>query len=72
MMKTNNLCRYSAILKEIVDRSSYFESLNFIFECRESNYDAHLVARNSISQPFGRRVRFLQPPDNVPLIDFVE
>jgi hypothetical protein len=55
-----------------VERSSYFGSVNFIFESRESNYDAHLVARNPIFQPFGRRVWFLQPPDTVPFVGFVE
>jgi hypothetical protein len=43
MMKTNNLCRYSALLKEIVERSSYFEFVNFIFESRESTCRLHTM-----------------------------
>jgi hypothetical protein len=67
MTKTKNLCRYSAILVEIENLSSNLELVSFQHEYRESNQDAHLIARNAIAVQFGCRVRFLEPPDFVTL-----
>jgi hypothetical protein len=49
-----------------------FLEVNFKFEIRDTNGDTHLVARNSIMQPFGRHVWFTKPPNNVFLIVPVE
>ena len=66
MIKTQNLCRYSVILHEIQKRSHDFQEVKFQHEGRDMNGEAHLVARNSISVSFGRRVWLLEPPDFVP------
>jgi hypothetical protein len=67
MTKTKNLCRYSAILVEIENLSSNLELVSFQHEYRESNQDAHLIARNAIAVQFGRRVWFLETSDFVTL-----
>jgi hypothetical protein len=66
MMKEVNLCRYSSILLEVKERSRGFEDVRFRYDSRETNEDAHLVARNSISQDFGRHVWFLGRHEFVP------
>jgi hypothetical protein len=68
MMKEKSLCSYRAILHELEIKSNMFEEISFIHEGRDTNVDAHLLARNSIAQPFGRRVWFTEPPDFVTLI----
>jgi sulfatase maturation enzyme AslB (radical SAM superfamily) len=67
MIKTKNLWRYSVILVEIQNLSSNLELVSFQHEYRESNQDAHLIARNAIAVQFGRRVWFLEPSDFVTL-----
>jgi hypothetical protein len=44
-----------------------FEFVSFVHEGRDLNFDAHLVARNAISQQFGRRVWLIEPPEFVSL-----
>jgi hypothetical protein len=66
-LKNKNLSVYSSILVEIESRPSSFEVISFQHESRDSNGDAHLVARNAISQSFGRRLWLIDPPDYVNL-----
>jgi hypothetical protein len=54
MMKKKSLCSCRAILHEIEIKSNMFEEISFNHEGRDTNVDAHLLARNSIAQPFGR------------------
>jgi ribonuclease HI len=72
MMKERSLCSYSTILHEIAQKSRSYKVISFKFESRETNGDAHLVARNSISQPFGRHVWYVEPPDFVSMIIPIE
>jgi hypothetical protein len=57
----------SSILFEIETRSRNFALVDLKHECRTSNVDAHLVARNAIARKFGCRVWFMKPPDFVPI-----
>jgi hypothetical protein len=44
----------------------------FIHEYLESNKDAHILARSSICNSFGRHVWFIAPPDGVCITQIVE
>jgi hypothetical protein len=52
--------------------SKKFVEVKFKFRSRDTSADAHLVARNSIMQPFGCDVCFTEHPDYVPLMVPVE
>jgi len=46
-------------------RKTAFRSVEFVHEHRDSNTDAHRIARSSIHAELGRHVWFLNPPDSV-------
>jgi ribonuclease HI len=66
-LKEKNLSSYSSILFEISERCKLFQFVSFQHEGRESNGDAHVLARSAISQNFGRRLWLINPPYLVPL-----
>ena len=47
---------HGIIIKEILQTSTLFTTCNFFFEPRESNYEAHRLARFGISLPAGRHL----------------
>jgi hypothetical protein len=65
--------RFGNLLKEISDRAREREDTFFVHEGRESNGEAHRLARFASSLPGGRYVWWDQPPDglDIPVI-FVE
>jgi ribonuclease HI len=56
---------YSQIIKEIKARMVNFTSVNFVHEGRESNVDAHTLARHCIYMSVGRYVWLLSLPDGI-------
>jgi hypothetical protein len=56
---------YGAVIREIIDTATLFRYVVFKHEAMASNGEAHHIARSSVSLSFGRRVWFLQPPDNL-------
>jgi hypothetical protein len=58
---------YGHIVREIKARAATFQGVDFVFEKRTSNLDAHYVARSSIYLQLGRHVWFHNPPDGVPV-----
>jgi ribonuclease HI len=58
---------YGHIVHEIKARAATFQRVDFVFEKRMSNLDAHCVARSSIYLQLGRHVWFHNPPDGVPV-----
>jgi hypothetical protein len=57
---------------EIEKRSADFDEVKFQYESRKTNVDAHLLAKNSIYEQFGRRVWYVEPPEHVSLSVQVE
>jgi hypothetical protein len=53
--------RYDAIILEIKSRMENFSRIDFVFEGRSSNIDAHLLA-SSVNLPVARHVWFLETP----------
>jgi len=53
--------RHGTIILEIKSRREAFSKVEFIHEGRHANFDAHLLARSSVSISFGRHVWFLSP-----------
>ena len=51
-----NLVAYGVVLREISDRSSIFLSCNTGHEFMSSNYEAHNLAKHSLSLVVGRHV----------------
>ena len=47
--------------KDQKSRREAFSKVEFIHEGRHANFDAHLLARSSVSISFGRHVWFLSP-----------
>jgi hypothetical protein len=56
---------YGHIVKEIKARAAGFQQVQILHEGRESNTDAHNLARSSIFLDLGRHVWFQNPPDGV-------
>ncbi|CAA0830025.1 Unknown protein [Striga hermonthica] len=56
---------YGHIVREIKMEMASFTKANFVHEGRNSNGDAHNVARSSIYGAVGRNVWFLDPPIGV-------
>jgi hypothetical protein len=50
--------RYGVIILEIKSRMENFSKIDFDFEGRSSNIDAHLLARSSVNLPAARRLVF--------------
>jgi hypothetical protein len=67
---SENLGVFGSILSEIKDRSRIRGGTNFIHERRESNFEAHNLAKMASTLPVGRYVWLLEPPErlNVPVI----
>jgi hypothetical protein len=57
--------RYDTIILEIKSGIENFSRIDFLFEGRSSNIDAHLLARSSVKLPVDRHVWFLEPPDGI-------
>ncbi|TVU32538.1 hypothetical protein EJB05_24269, partial [Eragrostis curvula] len=53
---------YGQIVKEIKARMASFTSVDLVHEGRESNVDAHTLARHCIYESVGRHVWLLSPP----------
>ena len=56
---------YGYVVQEIKARSPKFNFVDFVHEGRQSNIDAHNLARSSIYADYGRHVWFISPPDAV-------
>jgi hypothetical protein len=62
-IKQNSPAEYGAIVHEITERSRAFAACNIIHEFRSSNFEAHNLAKHSLSLGFGRHVWLGQPGD---------
>jgi hypothetical protein len=56
---------YEQVIQEINARKTAFSSVEFVHEHRESNTDAHRIARSSIHAEVEWHVWFLNPLDGV-------
>ena len=56
---------HGSIVREILQTSTLFTACNFLFEPRESNYEAHRLARFGISLPAGRHLWLGIPHDPI-------
>jgi ribonuclease HI len=56
---------YGAVIREIKDTTTLFQSVVFKHEARASNGEAHRLARSFVSLSLGRRVWLLQPPEHL-------
>jgi hypothetical protein len=56
---------YGQIVQEINARRSAFASVEFVYEKRDSDVDAHNIARSAIYDDLGRHVLLLSPPYGV-------
>jgi ribonuclease HI len=61
--------KYSMVLDEIKAVSSLFDRVLFKHESRESNYEAHRLARSAVSAEVGRRVWLLEPPTGLCILN---
>ncbi|OEL15750.1 hypothetical protein BAE44_0023233, partial [Dichanthelium oligosanthes] len=50
---------------EIQARGREFETVSFVHENRLCNFDAHRLARSSISRSCGRHLWLIRPPDGM-------
>ena len=62
-IKSSARGRCGSILKDIVATSSEFCSCSFIFKGRETNLEAHSLAKHTLGLSLGRHVWLLNPPD---------
>jgi hypothetical protein len=53
---------YGQIVQEIKAAATCFQSIKFIHERRESNVDAHNLARSCLYKGLGRHVWFISAP----------
>ena len=53
------------IVREIKDTASFFQAVDFVHEKKESNVDAHDVAKGALYEPLGRHVWLIDPPFDV-------
>jgi len=60
-----NLCAYSAILKEIKARSGLLQEVIFKHEGRSSNSEAHVLAKSVCNMAPGRYVWLLECPEMI-------
>ena len=56
---------YGHIVQEIRARSREFNFVDFVHEGRQSNFDAHVLARSSVYDELGRYVWFVSPPNGI-------
>ena len=64
-IKSIALGSYGHVVREIQASSSCFESFDFVHKGRESNGDAHSLARSSVSFELRRQVWFFEPPEGI-------
>ena len=64
-IKSIALGSYGHAVREIQASSSCFESSVFVHEGRESNGDAHSLARSSVLFELHRQVWFFKPPEGI-------
>jgi hypothetical protein len=53
------------IVQEIRARSRKFNFVEFVHEGRQSNFDAHVLARSSVYDDLDRHIWFVSPPNDV-------
>ena len=63
---------YGPIVLEIKRRMQSLARIDFVHEGRQSDFDAHQLAKNSVSLDFGRRVWLISPPFGVYNIHYVK
>ena len=56
---------YGPIILEIKRRMESFARVDFVHEGRQSNFDAHQLAKSSVSLDFGRHLWLISPPFGV-------
>jgi hypothetical protein len=54
---------YAHIVNEILSLKTRFISLEFCFESRVVNKEAHSLARSVVRDDLGRRLWLIQPPE---------
>lgn len=54
---------YASIVKETISRGSQFSACCFIFEGRETNFEAHSLAKHTLGLSPGLHLWLLNPPD---------
>ena len=64
-IKSVALGSYGHVVREIQASSSCFESFDFVHEGRESNGDAHSLARSSVLFELRKQVWFFEPPEGI-------
>jgi ribonuclease HI len=62
---------FSVVIDEIKEVASSLSLVSFRHESRESNHEAHRLARSATTRGLGRRVWFDQPPDGLCIRYFV-
>ena len=62
-IKSGTLGGYGAIVREIADRSTGFNSCSFSHEFRNSNFEPHLLAKYASSLDLGRHLWLGSPHD---------
>ena len=62
-IKNNAGGLYWGIIKEIKDTSAQFTACPFIFEGRETNIEAHSLAKHTLGHSLGRHLWLLDPPE---------
>jgi hypothetical protein len=62
-LQKQNLCAYSSVLKEIKTRSTLFQEVVFNHEGRESNCEAHALAKSVCKLAPGRYLWLLGHPE---------
>ena len=66
-MKGDSRASYGAILKEVSVRSSSYISCYIVHEFRSSNFEAHNLAKHSLTLGLGRHV-WLGHPGDLPFV----
>jgi hypothetical protein len=56
---------YGHVIQEIKARGDSFTSVEFIYESRMSNRDAHMLARGFLYEAVGRYVWFMSSQENI-------
>jgi ribonuclease HI len=64
-IKEGSMGTYGHVVQEIRARSNDFSLVDFVHERRQSNTDAHNLARSCVYAELGRHVWLLSPPDGV-------
>ena len=64
-IQEESMGQYGQITKEIRATSEQFAKVEFVHERRESNLDAHSLARSAIHDSLGRHVWLIDPPVGV-------